>query len=213
MSTTPTSTRPRSPSPDRPPGHGRRALAILSIVGVGVASYGVGRAIDPGPPDAELVTTQDLPADVRAEIDTVWNRFATTFDARQGCISDVTVELVRRVDGGDARYVADEALIEIRIPTTPARFRESLAHELAHHVDRTCPAFDELRRQLHPRLGGTDVPWATGDVWEEVPAERYAEATVELLNGERVRHPDDVTVDADTVELIAAWGRGGSMGG
>lgn len=211
--TTPTSTHLKLRSPDRRLGSGARLAAALAVVVVAaVASFALVRAVDPGPSDAELLTEQDLPADVRAELDTVWGRFTTVFAGRRQCMSDVTVELVGVVDGGDARYVADGARIEIRIPTTPARFRESVAHELAHHVDHTCDAFGRLRAELHGRLGGTELPWASGNVWEDVPAERYAEAVVELVNGERVRHADEVLVDSGTVELIAAWGQGDTIG-
>ena len=97
---------------------------------------------------------------------------------------------------------------EIQIPTTPARFRESVAHELAHHVEHACGQFGDLRSALHPQLGRPGSPWAGGRVWEEVPSERWAEAVVELVNGERIRHVDEVTVDDDVIAAIAAWARG-----
>lgn len=207
------STCPRSPTPERRRRPTAPAAISAAVIGAaGLAAFVLGRVLDPGPADGELLTTQDLPADVRAELDTVWSRFGSVFAERSSCIGDVTVVLVRSVDGGDARYVASEGLIEVRIPTTPARFRESVAHELAHHVDRTCREFAGLRDELHRRLGGPERPWATGDVWEEIPAERYAEAVVELVNEERVRHADEVRVDDATVELIARWGRGETIG-
>jgi hypothetical protein len=154
-----------------------------------------------------LVVPQDVPDDVRAELDIAWVRFLDRFDAQRDCFGDITVVLVRQVAGGDARYVVDGAVIEIEIPTTPARFRESFVHELAHHVEATCPRFRELRAELHPLLGpGRD--WSDGAVWYDVPAERFAEHVVELVNGERVRHAAEIPIDARVTGLIAAWGRG-----
>lgn len=161
---------------------------------------------------AELVTVQDVGADVRAELAVTWERFAAAFPARMTCIDDVRVELVRAVEGGDARYVIDEGRIEIKIPTSPARFRESVAHELAHHVEHTCAEFAGLQAALRTRFGDADHEWGpvAGRPWEQTPSERWAEAFVELVNGERIRHVDDVVVDADVVALIGAWGRGES---
>ncbi len=156
---------------------------------------------------AELVVPQDVPADVRRELDVTWERFIERFAGRLDCIGDVTVVLVRAVEGGDARYVPTRSLIEIQIPTTPARFRESVAHELAHHVEHSCDEFAELKDVLHARLGGPEVAWFGDGLWHEQPAERWAESVVELVNGERVRHADELIVDPIDVALIEEWGR------
>lgn len=111
----------------------RRLAALVAILMVcSTATSAVGR------PSlrADLVVVRDVPADVQAELDVTWSRFLDRFGSRRTCFEDVSVDLVRQVQGGDARYVIDKRLIEIQIPTTPARFRESFAHELAHHL--TC---------------------------------------------------------------------------
>ncbi len=172
---------------------------------VGATSAIACSADDPG---ATLTVVQDVPADVSAEIDVTWGRFVDRFAERLACIGDVSLVLVRDIDGGDARYVADHTRIEIRIPTTPARFRESLAHELAHHVERTCADFIELQAVLHPMLGGPLRPWADGEVWAEIPAEVWAEGVVEVTNGERIRHVDEMPIDDDIIDLILAWAGG-----
>ena len=133
---------------------------------------------------ADLVTAQDWPVDVEAEVAATWEAFTGRFDARRTCFEDVEVRLVRELAAGDARYQPDERRVEILIPTSPRRFRESLVHELAHHVERTCASHAELRTELgYP----TWEEWTSGSEWEEVPAERWAEAVVQLVNGERVR--------------------------
>jgi hypothetical protein len=176
---------------------------------VGLGSHvTIRQLLDEAPAGAELVVVQDVPAEVGIELDTTWARFLDRFGARASCFGDVSIELVRDVDGGDARYLAGQARIEIQIPTTPARFRECVAHELSHHVEHACGQFGDLRSALHPQLGRPGSPWAGGRVWEEVPSERWAEAVVELVNGERIRHVDEVTVDDDVIAAIAAWARG-----
>ncbi len=161
-----------------------------------------------GSTTAQLVVEQDVPADVRTEIDVTWNRFVDRFAARHACLGDVSVLLVREVEGGDARYVAADHRIEIEIPTTPERFRESLAHELAHHVERTCAEFAELRDALLRQLGGPRRAWSVGPIWAEIPSEVWAEGVVEIVNGERVRHADEIPIDPRIIGLIGAWADG-----
>jgi acetylornithine deacetylase/succinyl-diaminopimelate desuccinylase-like protein len=189
MSTTASS---RSSDPGR--GRGPIALALLALA--------VGCGARPATP--QLVVPQPVPPDVTAELDAVWSGFLAVFGGRLDCIPDVTVLLVADVDGGDARYVPSDARVEIAIPTTPARFRESVAHELAHHVEHQCPSFSELQADLQHRFG--DGAWSTGDTWEELPSERWAEHVVELVNGERIRHATEVPVSAALLDMIAAWG-------
>lgn len=187
----------------------RRLVARLAaLVAVASAAFvAVGAARDGGSPP-RLRFTQDVPADVRLASDATFERFLDRFAGRAACLDDVSVELVRVVDGGDARYVTDDRRIDIRIPTTPSRYEESLAHELAHHIERTCDEFEPLRVALEPLVGGEGVPWASGPIWEEIPSERFAEAVVELVNGVRIRHVDTVAVDPAARELIARWGAG-----
>jgi hypothetical protein len=205
MSTTTTPPISRSPESGTRRVITRAAAGLGVLLGLGVLSYQLTETVLGDDGGAELVVVQDVPADVRAELDVTWARFTDRFEARTSCIGTVSLELVRDVEGGDARYVHRRARIEIEIPTTPARFRESVVHELAHHVEHTCPDFEQLRDELHPRWGGPDRPWTGGDVWAEIPSEMWAEAVVELVNGERIRHADEIVVDPQVVELIVAW--------
>lgn len=182
----------------------------MVVAVAGLAGFGLTSAVGGGSPSADLEVLQDVPDDVRAELDTTWNRFVERFPARRTCTADVAVLLVAEVEGGDARYVAGDARIEIQIPTTPARFRESFAHELAHHVERTCAEFDVVRPALLDAIGGTD--WFEGDTWEAIPSESWAEAVVLVLNGERVRHHDELPLDDRVVDLVRRWGRGDPLG-
>lgn len=179
---------------------------MVGLLGVVASLLVVGCAWD-GPVDSpSLATPQALPADVRAEVADVWASVVDAFAGHRDCIDGAELWLVTDVAGGDARYVVAASRVEIAIPTTPERFRESLAHELAHHVEHSCESFDELRAEIHPILGG-DRPWSGGRPWEDVPSERWAETVVELVGIDRVRHADSVNVDDEVIARVRRWAR------
>ena len=183
----------------------RRSLLLLATVVLGcfVGSWAVLRAVVADARLADLHTEQDLPADVQAEVDATWGRFIDVFGPRRRCFDDVSLLLVNDLDQGDARYVVNDARIEIRIPTSPRRFRESLVHELAHHVEHTCGAFDDLRG------GGPTEDWYGTDLaWRERPAELWAETVVFVVNGERVRHERTMPLPDGAPDLVLAWASG-----
>lgn len=190
-----------------PPG---RAPSVLGATALAAAIALAGPGAAQPARTAELVAEQELPADVRAEVDARWADFVAVFGSRARCFRDVSLLLVDDVEGGDARYVVDRARIEIAVPTSPARFRESLVHELAHHVEHTCPAFGELRHELAalPELVGR--PWSGGDqAWSDTPAEHWAEAVVEVVDGRRVRHGRDMPLPDGATALVRAWASDG----
>lgn len=179
--------------------------ALIALFGLGALAFVLVSSVRDDQ-RGRLIVVQDVPDDVRAELDTTWFRFIDRFAGRRDCIDDVTVLLVDDVEGGDARYVNGNARIEIEIPTTPARFRESLAHELAHHMERTCEEFESLRAVLHPQFGGPERPWSGGEVWEEIPSELWAEAVVALVHGERLLHAGDMPIAPAVIDRVAVWG-------
>lgn len=187
----------------------RRLVAQLAVIVAAASTTFVAVGATRGDGSApRLRFVQDVPDDVRRVSDATFERFLERFAGRAACVDDVSVELVRVVDGGDARYLTADRRIEIRIPTTPGRYEESLAHELAHHLERTCDEFEPLRVALAPLLGADGAAWASGPVWEEIPSERFAEVVVELVNGVRIRHTDTVVVDPAAREIVARWGAG-----
>ena len=124
--------------------HRRERPAVLGLTFVrlgfgfvaGVLALVTGGLLAAAPPTFVLRSNQDLPEPVRVEIDHVVERFRAVLPARQRCIPSATVELVGGLPEGDARYLVADRTIQIVIPTSPRRFRDSLAHELAHHVER-----------------------------------------------------------------------------
>ena len=180
-----------------------RLLGVAALVGLGVGGFVV---VDRAGRDdrARLTVVQELPDDVRVELDDTWARFLDRFAGRRSCFDDVTLVLVDDVVGGDARYVVADARIEIAIPTTPERFQESVAHELAHHVEHTCDEFSGLRASLQPIIGSAGS-WFEGPTWAETPSEIWAETVVEVVLGERIRHADRITIDPEAQAAIEAW--------
>ncbi len=146
---------------------------------------------------------QRAPAAVEQEVRATVADFIAVFEARRSCIGGAELELVRELDDGDARYVAADDLIEIEIPTSPRRFRESLVHELAHHVDDSCPDADVLRTDVMTAMGVTD--WSGQERWEQRPSEMWAEAVVAIVLGERVRFGRSMPLDHDVVEAARRW--------
>ena len=155
-----------------------------------------------------MAFVQAVPDDVEAEAGAAVAAFRARFEARRGCLGGAEVVLVDEVADGDARYLPEEDLIEIEIPTSPRRFRESLVHELAHHVEHSCPDFDPVRRDIQAVTGSED--WSGAVRWADRPAELWAEAVVELVLGERVRFARSVPVDPAIVDIARAWASGGS---
>lgn len=183
-----------------------RLVDVVVFVGV-VVAVGVGAAVwaRSGNVATEPVVRmrQRVPAAVEQEVRATVADFVAVFAARRGCIGGAELQLVREIDDGDARYDVAENLIEIEIPTSPRRFRESLVHELAHHVDRSCPDADMLRTDVMTVIGATD--WTGQERWEQRPSELWAEAVVEIVLGERVRFERSIPLDHGVVDAARRW--------
>jgi hypothetical protein len=175
---------------------------VAVIAGAAVAGAVLGQA---GGMAAEPVVRlrQRVPAAVEQELRATVAEFVAVFAPRRGCVGGAELQLVREVDDGDARYVAAEALIEIEIPTSPRRFRESLVHELAHHVAHSCPDADVLRADVMTAIGAID--WTGQERWDQRPSELWAEAVVDIVLGERIRFGRSIALDADLILAARRW--------
>lgn len=155
-----------------------------------------------------VVFPQDVPAEVGRITQEAWSSFLDVFRARRDCIAPVTVVLVRDLaEDADAKYSRTDEVITVLIPTSPRRYPEALVHELAHHLDNTCAAVRELRPRVLAAQGfGPATPWTSGETWETIPAEQFAEAVVQAVRGERIVHADRIRVSVEAVDAITAWG-------
>lgn len=163
-----------------------------------------------GATEPRIVVPQEVPPAVTELVNSTWQSFLATFPAQRDCIGTVELVLVDEVVGGDASYSRDGHVIKIQIPTTPARFPESLAHELGHHLERACPVIKDIGRDFERAqdfdLATTD--WYLGEFWYKRPTEQFAETVVQLLLGERILHSDIIVLSEEAVHLVAEWGRG-----
>jgi hypothetical protein len=208
----PTQSATASPPPDERRRHGRRLVvagAIATIVGAAVAG-----AIVAWPSDeqaAPVVTfVQPVPHDVETEARSAVAAFVERFATRRECAGGAEVLLVDEVPDGDARYLPAEAVIEIEIPTSPRRFRDSLVHELAHHVEHRCPDFTALRDEVLALTGAT--AWTGQHRWADRPSELWAESVVEVVLGERVRFGRSVPIPPVLVDAVRDWADGDPTG-
>jgi hypothetical protein len=201
----PTQSATASPPPDERRSRRRLALAGSIVVAlVGAATIGAIVAWPSDGPAAPVVTfVQPVPDDVETEARSAVAAFVEQFAARRACIGGAEVMLVDEVPDGDARYLAAEALIEIEIPTSPRRFRDSLVHELAHHVEHRCPNFAALRDEIMALTGA--AAWTGQTRWADRPSELWAESVVEAVLGERVRFGRSVPMDPALVDAVRDW--------
>lgn len=177
-------------------------MLVGVVVGVGVGAAVRARS---GSVAREPVVRirQRVPAAVEHEVRATVAEFVAVFETRRSCIGGAELALVRELTDGDARYVAAEDLIEIEIPTSPRRFRESLVHELAHHVDDSCPDADVLRTDVMTAMGAMD--WTGQERWAQRPSELWAETVVEIVLGERVRFERSIPLDDRVVAAARRW--------
>jgi len=113
--------------------------------------------------------------------------------------------------GGDANnrgsYCPETGVIKLKVDRDERGLRETLVHELAHLVEFSCDDHLAMRAPFtragpHPTSG-----WREGEQWAYIPSERFAEATVELLFGDRrIRAGVDLT--SAELAVVAAWWAG-----
>jgi hypothetical protein len=164
----------------------------------------------PGSGSELIIMPQGVPPEVRSIVDETSDRFSAAFEAHHDCFSPVPVLLVRDlgVDDADARYSRRNTTIEVLIPTSPERFPEALVHELAHHLDETCSGIESVRPSFARAQGfPTGTPWTAGADWQEIPAEHFAEAVVQLVRDERLLHDDRITLAPESMRLLGEWAR------
>ena len=178
----------------------RPGIAALIAVAT-LAAFAIGAG-----PRTGLAVTPETPDDVRRLAEATWARFAETFAAHPGCVRPVTVAGVWELDDR-AVYEPGTATIRVRIPGTAPNLEATLLHELAHHLDASCPD-RELRVDFLAATGRDPAtPWWRGERWAETPAERFAEAAVRVVMDGVPAHVL-IDVDPDEIEVVRGWAGG-----
>jgi hypothetical protein len=186
----------------------RWTLAVAAAVLVAAGAIGIAAAVDD---DAagRLVMGDEVPDDLRALAAETFGAFEERFAARLDCMTDVHLVPVWEGLGDRAMYLPELATIQLRVPATANLLADSLVHELAHHLEFTCPEHGSLRpaflaAQGHP----AGAEWFIADRWEDTPSEQFAEAVVQLVLGTRQQHVLAMRITEEAVAVVGAWGRG-----
>lgn len=172
-------------------------IRFVSVLAIVVIACG-----HPGP-----VLGDDMPSDlvevVNATLDAVEDEAPALTECLDGLVIRHTWDLDDR-----ASYDPDTSTILLRVPSTASRFEFSLAHEIAHHLEFTCPAQMEIRaRFLEAQGRDAGTYWFDGDPWEDIPSEQFATAFAEVVTGgtDTMRH---VPVTESSRTLIDTWAKG-----
>lgn len=173
----------------------RIALALLVLLLLGCSE------------PAGLIIGDSVGSDFEAVALEFWEEFEVFAEARLACFGPVTLEASFELEDR-ARYEWTTQTVVVRVPQSPESLMGSLAHELTHHVERRCPAHEEVREQYLRAMGyPPDADWFAGDRWATTPSERFAEATAEAMLGTRERTADVLLADAEVV-VAALWWEG-----
>ena len=149
----------------------------------------------------------ETPTDVRRLAETTFADFLLAFPAQADCVGRVTLATDWEQDDR-GNYDPERSLIILRIPGTATKLRNSMLHELGHHLEAACPSHPELRDFFLAAQGfPSDADWFAGDLWEVIPSEQFAEAVVEVVEGRRnLRY--GVELSAAALNWVTAWGQG-----
>jgi len=178
----------------------RRLAAVVLLVGV---VWGCASAAP------SLRVAGDVPADLHRLADELWPRFVAAFPARRECIGTVTIDLAWQMDDR-ARYLPDRRTIVVRAPATAPHLRDSIVHELGHHLEFSCPDQRNVRQAFLAAEGlPPDAGWFDGSDWASIPSEHWAEAVVAYVLGERDFNRGRIAVTDEAVQVVARWAQGG----
>lgn len=163
---------------------------------LGIAPLGIALTLSGCGADSDTVNgPDDFVAVVESALYSAEERLPRVSD----CLTGFTVEPAWHLDD---RAVYVDGIISVRVPATAPRIEQSVIHELAHHLDATCPSVDEVR-PLFQAAQQTDAAWDRGPTWAETPAEQFAEAvTLVVLDRQRA---GNVVIRADAVDVISEW--------
>lgn len=177
-----------------------RAAAVVAVAAVILASCG-----GQSSPEPELALDASVATDFAELATTTFDDFVAHAPGIARCIGTVRLAAASELDEL-AYYSADLETITVRVPATAPSLRDSLVHELAHHVEASCPSHLALRPEFLEAQGhGPDQPWFTAQAWADTPSEEFAEAVVASVLGERRRHLSRIRIEPPALAIVAEW--------
>ena len=151
--------------------------------------------------------SSETPDDVRQLAQAAMTDFLEVFPAQRQCVAGVRLDIDPDFEAR-GRYEPETATVILRTPATAPKLRESLFHELAHHLEWNCPSQLELRKPFLDAQGfSAGSEWTKGDAWEDSPSEHFAEAVVEVIEGRR-NLTYGINLSDQALELVRRWGHG-----
>lgn len=153
------------------------------------------------------LSAADMPADLAEVVAATLATVEGEAQARAECLEGLVVRHAWKL-ADRASYDPRTATITLRVPATAPRLEFTLVHEIAHHLEFTCPSQAQMRGSFLATQGldpGTE--WFEGAVWEEVPSEQFATAFAMAVTGgtDSLRR---VPVSDETLALVGAWAKG-----
>lgn len=181
-----------------------RAIGLAVAIGafvIGGAAFG--RPASPGAPD--LLVGHSVAADFEQLARETYAEFVAAAGGVGECVRSPRLEAVYELEEL-ALYDQETHIVHVRVPAPAPSLRASLIHELAHHLELSCPSQTALRPRFVAAQGlPSDVSWFGGAVWQDVPSEQFAEAVVVNVLGARQRHLLRVQLAPEAVDLVATW--------
>lgn len=146
----------------------------------------------------------NTPTDLRALTSETLARVAQAVPDRGECLDGLVVTGAWELDDR-ARYEPASGEMTIRIPATAAQLETSIVHEMAHHMEFTCPQGDDVRRDFIAAQGlPSDAEWFDASSWETTPSEQWATAIVLHVLGQ----PDErarIFITPAAMEIVQDW--------
>lgn len=152
-----------------------------------------------------LTIGESVAPDLAALATETFEVFLVAAPAAPACMKEVRLEAAPELDDL-ARYDQATATIEVRVPANAASLEGSLIHELAHHLEVSCPGHVAFRpvflaAQGHP----ADTPWFADVAWEQKPSEQFAEAVVAVTLGDRRRNQLTIQLTPEALGVTRDW--------
>lgn len=177
----------------------RRFIRVVALVAILLAACGGG-----------WVVTEDIPSDLEELVAGTMERIEQALPAQVDCLRDLTVAHAWELDDR-AEYRAATGTVVLRVPATAPDLEFSLAHEVGHHLELTCPSQADLRPAFLAAQGQDgNRPWFEGNSWETTPSEQFATAIGHLVTGQ----PDpmrNVGVTEEALDVVHRWARDGTV--